>query len=38
MNLKEMQMFCEKIFAEYTTEKLQNCRSHVRKLEEEYWQ
>jgi hypothetical protein len=36
-NLKEKQKFCEKVFAEYTTEKWQNCCSHVKKAEEEHW-
>jgi hypothetical protein len=36
--LKQMQMFCEKIFAKYTKEKCWNCCSHVKPLEEEYWQ
>jgi hypothetical protein len=36
-SLKEMQMFCGKIFAEYTKEKWQNC-CHVKKFEEEYLQ
>jgi hypothetical protein len=38
MNLKEKQVFCEKVFAEYMKEKWQNCCSHVNKIEEEYWQ
>jgi hypothetical protein len=36
-DLKEMQMFYEKLLAEYT-KKWQNCCSHVKNLEEEYWQ
>jgi transposase len=35
-NLKEIQMFCEKVFAEYIKEKCQNCCSLVKKLEKEY--
>jgi hypothetical protein len=27
-NLKEMQMFCEKVFAEYTKEKMAKLLSH----------
>jgi hypothetical protein len=38
MNLKEKQMFCKKVFAEYTKEKWQNCCSHMKKTEKEYWQ
>jgi hypothetical protein len=38
MNLKEKCVFFEKVFAEYTKEKWQNCCSHVKKIEEEYWQ
>jgi transposase-like protein len=37
-NVKEMQMFCEKVLAEYTKEKWQNCCFHMKKTEEEYWQ
>jgi hypothetical protein len=33
-NLKEMQMFCEKVFAEYTEEKWYICCCHM-KMEEE---
>jgi hypothetical protein len=35
-NFKEMQMFCEKVFDEYTKEKWQNCCTYVKKLQEEY--
>jgi hypothetical protein len=35
-NLKKM-AFCKKLFAEYI-KKWQNCCSHGKKLEEEYWQ
>jgi hypothetical protein len=38
-NLKEMQTFCEKVFAEKThKKKWQNCCYHVKRLQEEYWQ
>jgi hypothetical protein len=37
-NLKEMQMFCKKVSAEYIKEKWQICCSHMKKTEEEYWQ
>jgi hypothetical protein len=30
-NLNKKQMFCIKVFAEYTKEKWQNCCSHVKK-------
>jgi hypothetical protein len=38
VNLKEMQMFCKKVFGEYTKEKWQNCCSHEKRLQKEYWQ
>jgi hypothetical protein len=38
MNLKEMQILCKKLFAEYTKVKWQNCCSHMKKLKEVYWQ
>jgi hypothetical protein len=34
-DLKQMLMLCEKVFAEYTKEKYQNCCSRVKKLQEE---
>jgi hypothetical protein len=38
VNQKEKQVFFKIAFAEYTKEKWQNCCSHVKKIEEEYWQ
>jgi hypothetical protein len=32
MNLKEMHMFCEKVFPEYTKEKWQNCCYNMKKF------
>jgi hypothetical protein len=37
VNLKEMQTFCKKVFAEYTKGKCQNCCSHMKKTDEESW-
>jgi hypothetical protein len=38
LKFKEVQMFCKKVFAEYITEEWQNCCSHMKKLEDGYWQ
>jgi hypothetical protein len=35
MNLKEIQMFCKKVLAEYTKEKWKNWCFHMKKLEKE---
>jgi hypothetical protein len=38
MNLKEIQTFCKIVLAEYTEQLQQNCCSHMKNTEEEYWQ